>query len=118
MSLMITEDCINCGACMADCPNHAIYEPGTPWRFSDGTYSKGLFTSSSGFTVDAEADQPALSDDFYYVVPDKCTECEGFYDEPQCVELCPIDCCVDDPNIRESKEQLVAKKISLHGLDG
>lgn len=55
MSLMITEDCINCGACMTDCPNHAIYEPGMPWRFSDGTYLKGLFTSSAGLTVDAEA---------------------------------------------------------------
>ena len=115
MSLMITEECINCGGCLTDCPNHAIYEPGATWRFSDGTYLKGLFTSKSGLTVDADADQPALSDDFYYVVADKCTECEGFYDEPQCISLCPIDCCVNDPNTRESKDELVAKRMSLHG---
>ena len=117
MSLMITEDCINCGACLTDCPNHAIYEPGSAWRFSDGTYLKGLFSSQSGLMVDADDDQPPLSDDYYYVVADKCTECEGFYDEPKCASLCPIDCCVDDPNIRESKDGLAAKKISLHGLD-
>lgn len=40
---------------MTDCPNHAIYEPGTPWRLSDGTYSKGLLTSSSDLTVDARS---------------------------------------------------------------
>lgn len=117
MSLMITEDCIVCGACLTDCPNHAIYEPGASWRFSDGTNLQGVFTSRSGLTVDAEADQPALSDEFYYVVVDKCTECEGFYDEPKCISLCPIDCCVDDPNWRESKEELLAKKIAMHGAD-
>ncbi|MBW7859974.1 MAG: YfhL family 4Fe-4S dicluster ferredoxin [Rhodocyclaceae bacterium] len=21
----------------------------------------------------------------------KCTECEGYYDSPQCVEVCPVD---------------------------
>jgi len=114
MSLVITEDCINCGACMTDCPNHAINEPGAEWRFSDGTDLKGIFTAQSGLTVDADAPQPAISDDYYYVVADKCTECEGFYEEPQCVSLCPIDCCVDDPNWRESKEVLLAKKLSLH----
>ena len=100
---------------MTDCPNHAIYEPGTEWRFSDGTYLKGLFPSNSGLTVEADANQPALSDEFYYVVPDKCTECAGFYDDPQCISLCPIDCLVDDPNWRETPEALLAKKVILHG---
>lgn len=99
---------------MPECPNHAIYEPGWAWRFSDETNVKGLFTGRSGIMVDADAEQPALSDDYYYVVPDKCTECEGFYDEPRCVSLCPIDCCVEDPKWRETKEELLAKKISLH----
>jgi len=114
MSLMITEDCISCAACVTDCPNHAIYEPGVAWRFSDGTLLKGMFTSRSGLTVDADEDQPALSDDVYYVVADKCTECEGFYDEPKCVSLCPIDCCVEDPDHHETKDDLQAKKLILH----
>jgi ferredoxin len=24
----------------------------------------------------------------------KCTECVGFFDEPQCVEVCPVDAIV------------------------
>jgi len=94
--------------------NHTIYEPGAEWRFSDGTDLKGIFTAHSGLPADADASQPAISDDYYYVVADKCSECEGFYEAPQCVSLCPIDCCVDDPNWRESKEALLAKKLSLH----
>ena len=31
-----------------------------------------------------------------WIVPDKCTECKGFHDEPQCAAVCPVDCCVDD----------------------
>jgi hypothetical protein len=38
----------------------------------------------------------------------------GFHDEPQCASVCPVDCCVDDENHRESKEELTAKKESLH----
>ena len=26
MSLLITEECINCGACLPECPNEAIFE--------------------------------------------------------------------------------------------
>ena len=36
--------------------------------------------------------------DVYYIVTDKCTECTGFHDEPQCAAVCPVDCCVDDPD--------------------
>ncbi len=114
MALMILEDCINCDACRAECPNHAIYEPGAPWRFSDGTLLTGIFTTRGGLTVDAEADQPPLSDEVYYIISDKCTECEGFYDEPKCVSLCPVDCCVEDPSHRETKEELQAKLMTLH----
>ena len=32
MSTMITEECINCGACEPECPNTAIYEGGAPWE--------------------------------------------------------------------------------------
>ena len=33
-------------------------------------------------------------DPIYVINPDLCTECEGFHDEPQCVAVCPVDCCV------------------------
>ncbi len=114
MAIKITEDCINCSACEPECPNGAIYEGGADWRFSDKTTVKGSFTSKSGFTADADANQTAVSSDFYYIVTDKCTECEGFHEEPQCASVCPVDCCVADPDHIESKDELATKKATLH----
>lgn len=113
MAIMITDECINCGACEPECPNNAIYEGGTEWRFSDGTNLKGAVEVASGH-YDADATQTPVSMDTYYIVSDKCTECVGFHDEPQCVAVCPVDCCVDDPAHRESKEELLAKKQYMH----
>ncbi len=53
-------------------------------------------------------------DDYYYIVPDKCTECVGFHEEPQCAAVCPVDCCVPDPDRVESKDELLARKSRLH----
>jgi ferredoxin len=114
MAIKITEECINCGACEPECPNNAIYEGGSEWRFADGTGIKGMFTGKTGITADADAAQTPISMDLYYIVPDKCTECVGFHDEPQCAAVCPVDCCVDDENWRESKEDLLEQKASMH----
>ena len=114
MAIQITEECINCGACEPECPNNAIYEGGAEWRFSDGTTIKGMFTKLDGTSVDANAPQTPKSMDLYYIVSDKCTECVGFHDEPQCAAVCPVDCCVDDPDFRESNEVLTKKKESMH----
>jgi ferredoxin len=114
MAIKITDECINCGACEPECPNNAIYEGGAEWRFSDGTTVKGTFTGKSGFSAGADDAQAAVSGDFYYIVTDKCTECEGFHEEPQCASVCPVDCCVPDPDHVESKDDLKAKKESLH----
>jgi ferredoxin len=114
MAIRITDECINCGACEPECPNNAIYEGGAEWRFSDGTSIKGMFTKLDGEQVDADAPQTPKSMDTYYIVSDKCTECVGFHDEPQCAAVCPVDCCVDDPDYRESKEFLLAKKEKMH----
>lgn len=54
-------------------------------------------------------------DDIYVIDPAKCTECVGHYDEPQCVEVCPVDCIAKDPNNEESKEQLMEKYNKLKG---
>ena len=37
MAIMITDECINCGACEPECPNTAIYEGGVSWTFAGGT---------------------------------------------------------------------------------
>ena len=115
MAIKITEECINCGACEPECPNNAIYENGAEWRFSDGTTLKGEYTGkSSNTTVNSEDPQPAVSSDFYYIVTDKCTECKGFHEEPQCAAVCPVDCCILDDAHVETEEQLLAKKDSMH----
>jgi ferredoxin len=114
MAIIITDECINCGACEPECPNNAIYEGGEEWRFSDGTGVKGEFTRLNGDKVDADEEQEPISLDYYYIVPDKCTECVGFHDEPQCAAVCPVDCCVDDPDVRESEAQLLDKKEAMH----
>lgn len=77
MALMITEDCINCNACVDECPNDAI---------------------SEGESV-------------YVINADLCTECVGFFDEAQCVNVCPVEeTIIPDPDHQETKEELLAKK--------
>jgi len=54
-------------------------------------------------------------DPIYSINPDLCTECVGFFDEPQYVEVCPVDCIVADPDHNESKDELLEKKKRIHG---
>ena len=79
MSLMITDECINCDVCEPECPNEAI---------------------SQGETI-------------YQIDPNKCTECIGHYDTPQCVEDCPVDCIIT--GVEETEEQLTARYQHLTG---
>ncbi len=114
MAIKITEDCINCGACEPECPNGAIFAGGDEWRFSYKTSLSGTFVSKSGLTSDADEAHEAVSGDLYYIVTDKCTECVGFHEEPQCASVCPVDCCLPDESNVESKEELEIKKNTLH----
>lgn len=114
MAIIITDECINCGACEPECPNNAIYEGGEEWRYSDGTSLSGQFELMNGESKDADTENEPVSLDYYYIVPDKCTECVGFHDEPQCAAVCPVDCCVDDPDIRETEDELNKKKEIMH----
>ncbi len=75
MALTITEECINCDVCEAECPNSAISE----------------------------------GDEIYIIDPTLCTECIGHFDSQQCVEVCPVDCIIPDPENVEDKETLLAK---------
>ncbi|TDY04114.1 YfhL family 4Fe-4S dicluster ferredoxin [Thiohalophilus thiocyanatoxydans] len=79
MSLLITDECINCDVCEPECPNTAIYQ----------------------------------GDEIYEIDPTLCTECVGHFDEPQCIEVCPVDCIIVDPDNPESKEQLQTKYEKL-----
>lgn len=80
MARMITDECINCGACEPECPNDAISE----------------------------------GEELFEIDPEKCTECVGYYDEPQCEEVCPVDeAIIQHPDYQESKEDLLKKKEAL-----
>lgn len=108
MAIMITSECINCGACEPECPNTAIYEGGARWSLGGQEYGENdpAPSGATGF----------FSNDYFYIVPDKCTECKGFHDEPQCAAVCPVDCCVPDPNHQEDEETLLKKKEYLDSL--
>ncbi len=114
MAIKITDECINCDACISECPNHAIYEPDEEWSLSDDTSLSGTVTTPSGEEMDADESQEPISDEFYFIVTEKCTECKGFHDEPQCASVCPVDCCVPDEDHEETEEELLAKKAWLH----
>ena len=116
MAIKITDDCINCGACEPECPNNAIYEEDQPWKFSDGTGLSGSITLLNGKVTNADKENPdgGFAEDFYFIATDKCTECKGFHDEPQCAAVCPVDCCVSDEENIETEEKLLAKKNWMH----
>src|SRR5579885_191860 len=95
MATIITSDCINCGACEPECPNTAIYAGGVEWELNGVTH-------------------PPLAQDIFYIVPSKCTECVGFYDHEACAAVCPVDCCVTDPNNIETEAVLLERARALH----
>lgn len=47
--------------------------------------------------------------EIYVIDPSLCTECVGHFDTAQCVEVCPVDCIIKDPENEESKDVLMAK---------
>lgn len=51
--------------------------------------------------------------EIYEIDPGKCTECVGHYDTPQCVEVCPVDCIITNPERVEDKDQLQQKFLKL-----
>lgn len=52
-------------------------------------------------------------DEIYEIDPSKCTECVGHFDEPQCQQVCPVNCIPFNPDVVESKEELMAKFLKL-----
>lgn len=54
-------------------------------------------------------------DEIYEINMDLCTECVGHYDEPQCIEVCPVDCILKDPEHPETEGELKLKYEKLTG---
>lgn len=57
----------------------------------------------------------SAGDEIYIIDPKKCTECVGHYDTPQCVEVCPVDCIPFNPDVKETKDELMEKYHKLTG---
>jgi ferredoxin len=95
MATVITEECINCGACLPRCPNNAIYVGDTPWELRGESH-------------------PPIAPDIYYIAPEKCTESVGFFDHEECAAICPVDCCIPDPKIPEDERVLLERARKLH----
>ena len=51
----------------------------------------------------------SAGDEIFVIDPNLCTECVGHFDEPQCQQVCPVDCIPKDPNHVESHDELMAK---------
>ena len=64
---------------------------------------------------DPECPNGAISqgEEIYEIDPGKCTECVGHFDEPQCQQVCPVDCIPHNPEYAETKDQLMAKFLKL-----
>ena len=95
MATVITEECINCGACEPECPNTAIFQGGVEFELNG-------------------SQQAALHEELFFIVPEKCTECVGFFDYEACAAVCPVDCCIPDPDRPETEDVLMARAKELN----
>lgn len=50
-----------------------------------------------------------MGQEIYEIDPDRCTECVGHFNEPQCQVVCPVECILVDENHPEDQNQLLAK---------
>lgn len=71
MTMVITEDCINCGACAVECPTEAILEPGESYELNGKNFNP-------------------VSNEHFFIVTDFCNECAGF-SKIKCIAVCPMD---------------------------
>lgn len=67
-------------------------------------------------TMECPTDAIYELDDIFAIDPERCCECVGFYDKPQCVILCPERAIVPDLEYRESKEELFEKGRRLSAI--
>jgi ferredoxin len=48
-------------------------------------------------------------EEIYEIDPNRCTECVGHFDTPQCVQVCPVECIILHPDHQEPQELLLEK---------
>ena len=51
-------------------------------------------------------------DELFVIDPAKCTECVGFFDVEQCIDVCPADAVEMD--VEEDEATLIARAKALH----
>jgi ferredoxin len=56
-----------------------------------------------------------MGEEIYEINPDLCTECVGHFEVSQCVEVCPVECIITNPEHEETQEQLSSKYEQLTG---
>jgi ferredoxin len=54
-----------------------------------------------------------MGETVYVIDPTRCTECVGHFGEPQCVQVCPVECIPVNPEHVETREQLQLKYEAL-----
>jgi ferredoxin len=86
MTYIITDECINCGACKEECPVYAIESHKTRKRIEK------------------------LSAKHFFVIPAKCNECKGFSSLPLCFEICPMKCITKISSAKYKNEYSVNNK--------
>jgi ferredoxin len=57
-------------------------------------------------------------EEIYVIDPDLCTECVGFFEREACQAVCPVECCLPNPDREESEETLLERALRLHPDDG
>jgi len=57
----------------------------------------------------------SMGAEIYEIDPQRCTECVGHFDTPQCVQVCPVECIPVNPSYVETKDQLLARYLRLQG---
>ena len=58
-------------------------------------------------------DAISMGPEIYQIDAQRCTECVGHFDEPQCVQVCPVACIPLNPAFVETREQLMRKYQQL-----
>ena len=56
-------------------------------------------------------------DEIYVIDPNLCTECVGFHEYEACQAVCPVECCIPDPERRETEDQLITRAKGIVHLD-
>ena len=87
MAVIIDESCITCDACLQNCPLNAIVD------------------DMSNPTGESR----------YYVQPEKCSECVGVFDNPQCAAICPSIGCItwDMPFTKEFDKHFLNEEVYI-----